>query len=169
MGAAGEPKEPGLLEQGTVEFNILKAVVSGTDVSITKPSGTDAYNKFRCLNLTSFSANVTEGQNKTEDITGRPVVKTIPAGAECVFSLTNISGYYQASYTYIEIDLVDEMGQNIARISQGKNAPVGKSATWTQNEELGVSCIAVKAYHFSNNARSRFYLSLTVDGEEWLP
>ena len=157
-----------LLEQGTVSFNAVKAVISGNDVKINKTSGMDAYNKFRTLNLTDFSANVTTGQNKTEDITGKPVVRTIPAGATCVFSMTNISEYFNAGYCYIVLALVDGDGNTIKQVSRGRNAPSATSVSWTQNSEIGVACIAAKIYHFAQSCEARFYLSLTVNGEEWL-
>lgn len=160
---------PVLLKQGTIEFNNVKAVTSGNDIAITKPSGTDAYNKYRTLNLTDFSANVTTGQNKTEDITGKPVVRTIPAGASCVFSMTNISEYYNASYSYIILALVDETGATIKQVSRGKNAPSATSVSWTQDNAIGVACVAAMMYHFATSCRARFYLSFTVNGEEWLP
>lgn len=169
MGTHGStPSAPSLLEQGTISFNYVQAVVSGNDISITKTSGTDAYSKFRTLNLTDFSANVTTGQNKTEDITGKPVVRTIPAGATCKFSMTSISDHYNASYCYIVIALIDGDGNTIKQVSEGQNAPSPTSVSWTQNNAIGVACIAAKIYHFAQSCHARFYLSLTVNGEEWL-
>ena len=162
------PTAATLLEQGTLSFNDVSAVISGNDIKLNKTSGTDAYNKFRTLNLTDFSANVTTGQNKTEDITGKPVVKTIPAGATCEFSMTNISEFYNASYSYAVLALVDGAGNTIKQVSRGNNTPSATSVSWTQNSEVGVACIAAKMYHFAESCRARFYLSLTVNGEEWL-
>lgn len=162
------PTAPTLLEQGTVSFNDVSAVISGNNVKINKTSGTDAYNKFRTLNLTDFSANVTTGQDKTTDITGKPIVRTIPAGASCVFSMTNISEYYNASHVYVVLALVDGDGNTIKQVSRGNNAPSATSVSWTQNSEVGVACIAAKMYHFAQTCHAQFYLSLTVNGEEWL-
>ena len=164
----------GLLDQGTLDFNLCDITIEGRTISILAKSGmNDAYEVKRYNNVTDFSKNVTTGTGKTEDISNQSSGKIIPAGALCEFKATFHSGWHVAAqYEYIAVLLRNNSTGNIKRIGAFGNNRPAESASWTQNEDVEIGCIAVEYSHFraSGNGTNRgtFDLSLTVNGEEWL-
>lgn len=168
----------GLLDQGSLDFNLCKLAVEGRTIKIdnSKPALNDAYNVKRYVNITDFGANVNTGTGVTTDISNKQSGRVIPAGASCAFSATLLSGgSVSSNYQYIAVLLRDDSTGDIKRIGAfGQNAPAS-SVSWTQSDDIEIGCIAIEYSHFRGNATSTavvntgtFELSLTVNGEEWL-
>jgi hypothetical protein len=168
----------GLLDQGSLSFNLCNIKIEGRTIKIlnSNPSMSDAYDKKRYNNVTDFSANVTTGIGQTTDISNQSSGIIIPAGASCVFKATlKEHGTVAAGYQYIAVLLRNTSTGSIKRIGAfGQNAPAS-SASWTQSADAEIGCIAIEYSHFRGNANpaavvntGTFELSLTVNGEEWL-
>lgn len=167
--ASGTPSEPGLLEQGTLDFNQFTTVIAERRIKISRNnSGADAYNVKRYFNVTDFSANTTTGTGATADISNKNSGKIIPAGASCVFAASNTSGSVNASYEYFCALLRDKGTGNIQRIAiYGRNAPAN-SVSWTATSDTEIGCVAIETSHINGKHYAECDLSLTVNGEEWL-
>lgn len=168
----------GLLEQGSILFNRCGIDIEGRTIHVSGlyGSGTDAYDVKRYNNVTDFDANVTTGTDKTEDISNKRSGRVIPAGASCVFAATPHNDWHvSASYQYIAVLLRNTSTGNIKRIGAfGNNVP-SSTATWTQNEDVEIGCIAIEYSHWYYRDATQpgrnsgtFDVSLTVNGEEWL-
>ena len=170
--------EGGLLDQGSLSFNLCNIKIEGRTIRInnSSPAMNDGYNVKRYNNVTDFNANVTTGTGKTDDISNQSSGIIIPAGSSCTFSATLLkNGTVSAGYQYIAVLLRNTTTGDIKRIGAfGQNKP-SSSLSWTQSDDVEIGCIAIEYSHFRGNSTSTegvntgtFELSLTVNGEEWL-
>jgi hypothetical protein len=139
----------------------------------------DAYDIYAYINLSNPDQNTTDSHT-TDNVTNKPAIFSIPAGAVCELSMTGIYKT-EAGYSYVRASLYEALSTNaVANTSWSPNYHSGDysvSKTWTQETEVDVGCVAMDLHHVMSdsgntadaNVRNRnAVITLTVNGERWI-
>lgn len=160
---------PYKLKNGTAVVG-NKTVTIKSGVITVKNTEYDAYAVNGYLNVSNHSQNG-DSEYTTDNVTNKPTIFTIPAGAACVLTL---DGQWSATgnYEYWKLKLYEaESTKEIASTPWGYGWAEGNfvdTVEWVQENDVNVGSICLMSAHLYTSKLLTAKISLTVNGEKWV-
>lgn len=109
------------------------------------------------LNLSNIKQN-TANASDTANINGHPAMFTIPAGAECLLTVSNVSGYLNDA----NFRLANAAASSTFFVGDIKNI---STVSLTAEDAISIGCFFT---YISKATECEFDIEFTVNGERWI-
>ena len=160
---------PYKLKNGTAVVG-NKTVTIKYGVIAISTSSADAYWDYAYINVSDLSQNGDDPFSKS-NVTNKPTIFTIPAGAVCVLKIHALYPL-QASGEHARLKMFEAESENEIATTPHKYTWVGSgewidTVDWTQGNDVNVGSLCIYFQNMRAQMKSAT-ISLTVNGEKWV-